>query len=112
VSYQSSSQLSQDGTYQGRVIACSVEQAEVFTADARPDYVALAAAVMRGEADKSMAFIRISASGPGVGEKVDVGDGTIDQSLVSDADILALVQGNWQTVAGLFYDAEGNPPAA
>jgi len=40
---------------------------------------------------------------------VDNGDGTIDQSLVLDADLLSLTQANFPTVAALYFDSEGTP---
>jgi hypothetical protein len=85
------------------------EQAAVFKDDARPDMAALADEVLRASGTTNLAFIRMTAAAPGIAEKVDLGDGAIDQSLVTDADILATVQAVWPTVAALFYDAEGIP---
>ena len=109
MSYEAIAQLTNDITFGGRVTAAATEQAEVYKDDARPDFVALAGAMLRGDAGPTWTFIRTCAAGPGIGDKVDQGDGTIDQSLVTDADLLALIQATWQTVAGLYYDPEGIP---
>jgi hypothetical protein len=106
MSYRSQDQLTGDVGFQGRVRACSVQQAGIFVNDARPDYVALAHDVLRG--GRGPDFTRVAAAGPGVAESVDIGNGIIDSSLVTDEALLSLVQGNWPVVAALYYDAEGN----
>ena len=105
MSYQTISQLTRDQDFTGRTTAAATEQAQVYKDDARPSFVALADDVLKGSAGPLAAFTRMAASGPGVGEKVDVGDGAIDQSQVTDADLLSLTQGNWPTVADLFFPA-------
>jgi hypothetical protein len=109
LSYQAQSQLEADATFQGRVYAANIQQADVFKDDARPDFVATAHAIMRDDPGPGATLLRLAAAGPGIADKVDQGDGTIDQALVTDADLLALTQGNWPTVAGLYFDAEGSP---
>jgi hypothetical protein len=109
MSYQAQSQLEADYAFQSRSRAVSIQQAEIYKADARPDFVALAQSVMRDEPGVIGAFARLGAAGPGVSDKVDLGDGTIDQSLVTDADLLSLTQGNWPVVAGLYFNADGTP---
>jgi hypothetical protein len=109
VSYQAINQLTNDVDFGGRSTAAATQQAEVFINDARPDFVALANDVLRGAAGPLWAFIRMNAAGPGIGDKVDNGDGTIDQSKVTDADLLSLTQANWQVVAGLYFTADGSP---
>jgi hypothetical protein len=102
VSYQSIAQLAQDGDFVARSNACATEQAGIYKDDARPEFVRVAEGVLKGSAGPLNAFVRMAAAGPGVGDKVDVGGDKIDQSLVTDADLLALTQANWQTVAVLF----------
>jgi hypothetical protein len=109
MSYQAQSQLEADGLFQQRSRAAAIQQAEVFKDDQRPDFVALSNGIMRDDPGLSWTFIRVNAAGPGIGDKVDTGDGTIDQSLVTDADLLALTQSNYPTVAGLFYAEDGTP---
>lgn len=108
MAYLTQSLLASDAVFVGRVRACATEQAEVFRSDTRPDFVALAESVLRGEADGTFALVRIFASSPGIADKAATGDG-IDQSLVTDADLLSLTQANWEVVAGLFYDDTGAP---
>jgi hypothetical protein len=111
LSYQSIDQLTKDPDFAGRVTASATEQAQTYKDAARPDFVALADDVLKGSAGPLAAFCRMAASGPGVGDKVDQGDGTIDQSLVTDEDLLSLTQANWQVVAGLYFDETGAPIA-
>ena len=106
MSFDAIAALTADSTFGGRVIACATQQAEVFKADARPDFVALADAVLRGETDKQATFWRLTAAGPGV---ADTAGDPPDQTLIADGDILAIVQGGWQTVASLYFDEEGIP---
>lgn len=107
MSYQAQDQLTYDPVFQGRVRSCAVQQAHIYKDDARPDFVALANNVMRGNPDAMNAFITLSAAGPGIADKADNGDGTIDQSKITDEDFLALIQANWQTVAGLYFNEDG-----
>ena len=109
MSYQALYQLIGDGDFNGRTQAAGFQQAEVFKDDTRAEYVALSAAVLRGELDKLAALTRTAAAGPGIADKVDQGDGTIDQSLVTDDDLLALTQANWPVVAGLYFAEDGSP---
>jgi hypothetical protein len=109
MSYQSQAQLEADYWFQQRSRSATIQQADIFKDDARPHYVALADAVMRDEAGLTAAFIRLNAAGPGIADKVDTGDGTVDSSLVLDADLLALTQANWPVVAELYFTDDGTP---
>jgi hypothetical protein len=109
MSYQAQSDLTADPDFNGRSIAAATEQAATFVNDARPSWVALAQAVMRGESDKLAAFVRSNAAGPGIADKADNGDGTIDQAKISDADLLSLTQAAWPIVAGLYFTEDGTP---
>jgi hypothetical protein len=51
----------------------------------------------------------MAAGEAGVADKVDNGDGTIDQSKVTDADLLSMTQAHWPTVAALYYNSDGSP---
>lgn len=106
MSYSAIDALTNDVLFGGRVRACCVEQAEVFKNDARPDFVALANDVLRGDGEKTNAFTRITAAAPGV---ADQGGDPVDQTKIGDAVILSTVQANWQVVTGLFYTSEGAP---
>ena len=106
MSYQSIAQLTDNPIFGARIRAAAVEQAEVFKDDARPDFVALAADCLRGDGQVYMTFTRMTAAGPGI---ADAAGEPPNQAAISDGDILASVQGNWQVVAGLYYDAEGIP---
>jgi hypothetical protein len=108
MSYENQSSLNADTTFQGRVFAVNTQQADTYKDDGRADMAALAQSILRGDIDQSICLVRMAAAGPGIADKVDTGDG-IDQSLVTDEDLLALTQANWPTVAGLYYNADGSP---
>jgi len=108
MSYQSQADLAINGNFTSRSIAAATQQADIFIDDQRPNFVATAKAVLRADGDVSLAFVRINAAGPGIADKVDNGDGTIDQSKVTDADLLSLTQANWPLITDLYFDAEGN----
>jgi hypothetical protein len=109
MSYHAQSLLEQDPTFQLRIRAVNTEQSGVFQDDGRPDIAACARAVLRDDAGPSAALLRLAAGGPGIADRVDQGDGQIDQSAVSDADLLALTQANFPHVAGLFFTSDGTP---
>jgi hypothetical protein len=109
MSYQAQDQLTQDVIFGGRSRAATVQQAETFKDDTRLDIVAVANACLQGDGETYLAFTRMAAGGPGIADKVDNGDGTIDQAKVTDADLLSLTQANWPVVAGLYFNADGTP---
>jgi hypothetical protein len=112
LAYLTQSLLASDTDFNRRVGASCTEQAESFRNDARPDFVALANSVLRGEAEGTATFVRMTASAPGIADKAATDDpAVVDSSKVLDEDILSAVQGNWQVVAGLFYDSTGAPIA-
>lgn len=108
MSYQAQAQLENDGYFAQRNRACCVQQAETFKNDQRPAYVAVAEDVLK-DLGTWTAFNRLAAAGPGIADKADNGDGTVDQAKVSDADILSLTQANWPVVAGLYFTEDGSP---
>ena len=108
MSYQTQSQLQTSPEFQARVYSVNVQQAAVYKDDARPAFVAVADAILKDEPGPGTALLRLDAAGPGIADKVDNGDGTIDQAKVTDDDLLALTQANWQVVAGLYFDETGN----
>ena len=95
MSYQAQAALEMDAEFQERSRAAATQQATQFT-----DHIA--DEVKRGNGGIVTCFVRLNAAGPGIAEKVDLGDGTIDQSAVTDADLLSLTQANWPTVAELY----------
>lgn len=108
MSYQSQAQLVQDSAFYGRVTSSCVQQAAQFKTDADPANVAVADQCQKGRGDIYQAFTRLAAAGPGIADKVETPDG-IDQSLVTDADLLSLTQANWPVVAGLYFNSDGTP---
>ena len=109
MSYQAQAQLNDDMWFAARNRSVAVQQAEIFKDDARPDWVSVANECLRGNGEIYLAFTRIAAGGPGIADKADNGDGTIDQSKITDADLLSLTQANWPVVAGLYFNQDGTP---
>jgi hypothetical protein len=112
MSYESQAALQRDPIFQGRCSACLIQQSDSFINDGRADIAALAASLLRIDIAQTQAFITAVAAGPGLAEKVDNGDGTIDQSKVTDDDLLATVQAEYPKMAALFFDPDGNPKGA
>src|ERR1700761_7042843 len=104
MSYQAQAQLENDPDFQGRTRSVCVQQANTFKDDARPAWVALADGLLRDEGQLWVTFKRLDAAGPGIADKVDNGDGTIDQTQITDADLLSLTQANWPVVAELYFN--------
>lgn len=109
MSYRSQAQLEANTDFRGRAEAAATQQADSYINDQRPDFVAVAQNVLKGYPAQVDAFIRLDAAGPGIADKVDIGDDSIDQSLVTDADLLSLTQASWQVVAGLYFATDGTP---
>ncbi len=114
MSFQAVDQLTQDPIFQGRVRACAVREAEGFRNDQRPAWVALALDQLRGGGASTLAFVRLIAAFPGIVEGAETvpAEGArptrgFDQSSITDATILAQVQSQWETVAGLYWDTDG-----
>jgi hypothetical protein len=108
MSYHAQALLEQDPTFQGRTRSVAVQQAETFKNDQRPAYVAVAEGILRDEGELWPCFNRLAAAGPGIADKVTTPEG-IDQSLVTDADLLSLTQANWPNVAALYFTEDGSP---
>jgi hypothetical protein len=102
VSYQTQTALADDPAFQARVKACCVQQANTFKDSSTPAEAELADAVIRNQGAELISFYNTSAASPGFADTVDQGDGTIDSSLILDAEILATVQGVWPLVAGAY----------
>lgn len=105
MSYQQIDQLTNNLPFQGRVRACCTQEAETFRADTRGDISALATDILRS-GGPVFNFVRMIAAFPGLvpGQLPDA----VDQAAIADEVILGQVQRHWPTVAGLFWDADGN----
>lgn len=109
MSYQSQDLLGSDPTFQGRNRSVCTQQAMLFKDDQRGSFKATANAILTDDVTIQLTFIRLAASGPGIADKADNGDGTIDQAKVTDDDLLSLTQANWPTVAALYFSEDGSP---
>lgn len=111
MSYLSQWRLAADDEFVGRSRAALTQQAEVYKDDERGDISALATSLLTGDnAQETNTFVVLLAAAPGFADTADQGDGTVNSSLIPDADILAAVQAEWPTVAALFYADDGGPP--
>lgn len=108
MSYLSQSQLEADTRFQNRTRAALTQQSLVFKDDGREDIAALAGALLHDDPGTALAFQRMVAGSPGFADKVDNGDGTVDSTKVTDAELLAAVQAEFPTVAGLFFTDDGS----
>ena len=77
--------------------------------DQRLDMAACAGAVLRDDPGPGSTLLRLAASAPGIADEANNGDGTIDQSKVTDGELLSITQANFPTVAHLYFDSEGAP---
>jgi hypothetical protein len=109
MSYLSQWTLTYNDTFVSRQRACLTQQGDHWKDDERGDISALARSVLRIEAGPLTSFQSMIGASPGFADEVDNGDGTIDQSKVDDAEILATVQALWPTVAALYFDTQGQP---
>jgi hypothetical protein len=109
MSFRQIDQLTQDSIFAGRIRACATQQAETFKDDQRADWVAVANDVLRNGPNCAGAFTRLTAAGPGIADIAATPDDGIDQSRVTDADILSSVQANWGVVASLYFTSDGTP---
>lgn len=111
MSYLSQWRLAADDEFVSRSRAAMTGQAEIFKDDERGDIAALATSLLTAaNPQEALTFVGLLAAAPGFADKVDQGDGTVNSSLIADAEILSAVQAEWPTVAGLFYAGDGGPP--
>ena len=108
MSYNTVDFLYTNGTFRGRIRACTVEQGDYFINDTRGDIKALAESLLRGDATVLEAFYRITCSAPGMADAAEV-DGQVDQSNITDQAILSAVQGSFPQVATLYFNEDGTP---
>lgn len=107
--------LANGSDFNPRVAMCCVEQSEIFINDARAQFISLSKALLKNDGDIQYAFVRICAAGPGMAAKADTGQMNdtgqpiIDQTQITDEDILSSVQANFPTVAALYFDDTGAP---
>lgn len=109
MTYAAQSLLAADPDFQARVRASAVEQSRTFLDDGRADIAALAADLLRNSPEPLVTFFGLLAAAPGLADAADNGDGTVDSSRITDADILAAVQADYPTVAALYFDDTGAP---
>jgi len=107
MSYHSQDLLRTDTTFQARVRSCVTEQSNNFINDARPDFHNLASDALRGAEHVLDSFYRVVATAPGLAAEVENPDGTIDQSKVSDLEILSATQSGYPMVVSLWYMPDG-----
>jgi hypothetical protein len=108
MTYQVIDQLTNDPGFNTRMASCCTEQAMTFKDDDRPAFSSLANDILRGSGMANSIFVRMGAVAPGVADKATVAGG-IDSTLITDEDILSIVQAQWPVVADLLYVA---PPAS
>ena len=99
MSYHAQAQLTNDSDFQARNASAAVQQAT------QPQNAgSVADRVRRGDSEVTFTFTRLAAAGPGIADKAATPEGGVDQSRVTDADLLSLTQANWSVVAALYPD--------
>jgi hypothetical protein len=106
VTYRTIDALTNDAIFGGRVRACANEQADFFKDDTRPPFVALARDVILGGSTSVLVFVRLAAASPGMADQAGEGD-DFDQAKITDADLLSIVQGDWELVATILFNDDG-----
>jgi hypothetical protein len=109
LSYLTYALLTEDVNFGRRSRSCITQQSNIFLNDARPDFVALSKALLKGEPAQTSAMLQGICAGPTFDTVVDNGDGTIDSSKINDEEILSQCQAIFPTVAELYYDSTGAP---
>jgi hypothetical protein len=109
MSYHTQAKLQNDPDFQARVHSVNLQQAYIYKDSQLEDHKSLANDIMRNESTSGSVFIRLDAGGPGIADKVEQPNGDIDQSLVTDEDLLSLTQANWPVVASLYFNTDGTP---
>jgi hypothetical protein len=112
MSYQTQALLNEDSDFTGRRCrSCLFQKAsEVYQeAGSASDVQALSSALLKDDPAPLSAFLRAICAAPGFADMVDNGDGTIDQSKISDEDLLAAVTELYPVIATLFFTSDGTP---
>lgn len=103
MSYEDQARLRADGPLQSRTSTAVFEQATIFKDDGRADIAALARRHLGYAAGVLEVWMPFVATAPGFADHAD------DTSAITDADLLAAVQGGWPVVASVYYQADGTP---
>lgn len=110
MTYHTYALLTEDIDFGRRSRSCITEQANGFlTSSTAPDIHALSQALLKNYPAQTQAMLQAIAAGPGFADAVDNGDGTIDETKVTDGEMLSQCQAMYPTVASLFYDSTGAP---
>lgn len=110
MTYLGITRLASDGRFIERTDAAFTEQAMYYKDAAAADFKALAEGLLRGEPSSlRRVFTHILATAPGFAAAAETPSGGVDASQIPDVDILAAVQADWATVAGLYFMPDGTP---
>lgn len=110
MSYLTQALLTEDVNFGRRSRSCMNQQANVYMADQRPNFVSLARAIITGEpVGPTSTMLTAIAYGAQFDQIVDNGDGTIDQTKIKDADIQSRCDYVWEEVSLFYYKTDGTP---
>lgn len=114
MSYLTYAKLTEDVDFGRRARACINEQANALSDQTGSPVDRLAVDLLKQEGLQTVVMLNAIAAGPNFAVMVDNGDGTIDSTKISDADILAHTQTMFVEVAKIFYPSGpgGHPPGA
>jgi len=109
VSYHTQALLGEDVEFGRRSRSCIFEQANANLNNADAGIKAMAQALLKNYPAQTSTFLQAICASPGFATEVDMGDGTIDSSKVTDGELLSTTQQIFPIITPLFYDSTGAP---
>lgn len=109
MSYLTGQKLTEDVDFGRRSRFCLNNQAGVYIADQRPNFVSLARAIIMQDAPITQTYMLSICQGAQFDSIVDNGDGTIDSAKLTDADIQSRVDSIWEEISLFYFKTDGTP---
>jgi hypothetical protein len=110
MTYEAQWKLTYDDAFVSRCRACITQESDRLLTDERLDMVACAEALLRNSNPAIWStFQSLMGAAPGLADKADNGDGTVDSTRITDAEVLSNVQAEYSQVAGLYFTTDGAP---
>jgi hypothetical protein len=109
MSYLTGALLTEDVNFGRRSRTCLNQQANVYLADQRLDFVSLAREIILQNPAMTQTMLFGICAGAQFDVMVDNGDGTIDSTKIADADIQSRTDYIWPEVASFYFNADGTP---
>jgi hypothetical protein len=115
VSYDMIQRLMTDTNFRSRVQSCMLEQAQTYATDSDPATAWMANEQLKGNNQSTQAMVNLIASFPGLVDQAVATSANkvefLDQTCITDAEVLGQVQTGWKYIAALFYVPPPTPPS-